>query len=377
MRLGPARQPVPWLGLLLGAAGCLAVTAALVPFRARVTVATPALLLVVTVVLAAIVGGRVASLCIAVVATGAFNLAFIPPYWRASVAVVDDVVALGVFLCVALTIGTLVAEGAERRRAAERRAADARALNERYEVLVAERERLAEEATRVAVLEQVDRQRSALLRSVSHDLRTPLATIRAVTSDLRSWADYDETTRGDLLDLVGDEAERLDRIVANLLSMSRIDAGALQPERQAVALDELVGERVRQLSRLFGGVRVQVDIPADLPLVDADYSQLDQVLTNLVENGARHAPKGSTLEIGARQHGSMVELYVADEGIGVARFDRSRIFEPFRRGDGSTSSGVGLAICKAIVEAHGGTIEARTNPGGGARFVVTLPVRDG
>jgi K+-sensing histidine kinase KdpD len=352
-------------------------TTALVPFRTRVTVATPALVLVLPVVVAAILGGRVAALCIAVLAAGAFNLAFIPPYWRPAVALVDDVVALGVFLCVALTIGTLVAEGAERRRAAEQRAADARALNERYEAVLADRARLAEEATRVAVLEMVDRQRSALLRSVSHDLRTPLATIRAVTSDLRSWAAYDEATRDDLLDLVGDEAERLDRIVANLLSMSRIEAGALQPARQAVALEELVGERVRQLARLFHRVRVQVDIPADLPLVDADYSQLDQVLTNLVENAARHAPQGSTVEIGARRRADRVELWVADEGIGVARFDRSRIFEPFRRGEGSASSGVGLAICKAIVEAHGGTIDVHTNAGGGARFVVTLPARDG
>lgn len=377
MRLGPSRNPAPWVGLLLGAAASVVVTTALVPFRTRVTVATPALLLVLPVVIAAIVGGRVASLCIAAVAAGAFNLAFIPPYWRPQVAVVDDVVALGVFLSVALTIGTLVAEGAERRRAAELRAAEARALNERYETVVAERERLAEEATRVAVLEMVDRQRTALLRSVSHDLRTPLATIRAVTSDLRAWAAYDDLTRDDLLDLVGDEAERLDRIVANLLSLSRIEAGALQPGRQAVALEELVIERVRQLSRLFRGVRVQVDIPGDLPLVDADYSQLDQVVTNLVENAARHAPQGSTVEIGARRRGNMVEMWVADEGIGVATFDRTRIFEPFRRGEGSTSSGVGLAICKAIVEAHGGSIEVRTNPGGGAKFVATFPVRDG
>lgn len=377
MRLGPSRNPAPWIGLLLGAAASAVITTALVPFRTRVTVATPALLLVLPVVIAAIVGGRVASLCIAAVAAGAFNLAFIPPYWRPQVAVVDDVVALGVFLCVALTIGTLVAEGAERRRAAELRAAEARALNERYETVVAERERLAEEATRVAVLEMVDRQRTALLRSVSHDLRTPLATIRAVTSDLRAWAAYDDLTRDDLLDLVGDEAERLDRIVANLLSLSRIEAGALQPGRQAVALEELVNERVRQLSRLFRGVRVQVNIPGDLPLVDADYSQLDQVVTNLVENAARHAPQGSTVEIGARRRGSMVEMWVADEGIGVAKFDRTRIFEPFRRGEGSTSSGVGLAICKAIVEAHGGSIEVRTNPGGGAKFVATFPVRDG
>jgi len=359
----------------LGSALCVVATAALVPFRTGVSVATPALVLVLPVVFTAIVGGRVASLCIAVIAAGAFNLAFIPPYWRPAIAVVDDAVTLGVFLSVALAVGTLVAEGAERRRAAEQRAEEAQALSDRYEAVVAERERLAEEASRIAVLEQVDEQRGALLRSVSHDLRTPLATIRAVTSDLRAGAAYDDTTRDELLDLVGDEAERLDRIVANLLSLSRIEAGALQPDRQAVALEELVTERVRRLSPLFRQVRLQVDMPADLPLVDADYSQVDQVVTNLLENAARHSPPRSTVRFGARQRDTMVEVWVDDQGVGVARFNRSRIFEPFQRGTGSASSGVGLAICKAIVEAHGGAIDVEASAGGGARFRFTLPVR--
>ncbi len=375
MRLASSQRPAPGVGLALGIALCVAATAALVPFRTAVTVATPALVLVLPVVFTALVGGRVASLCIAVIAAGAFNLAFIPPYWRPAIAVVDDAVALGVFLSVALAVGTLVGEGAERRRAAEQRAEEAQALSDRYEAVVAERERLAEEASRIAVLEQVDEQRAALLRSVSHDLRTPLATIRAVTSDLRAGAAYDDATRDDLLDLVGDEAERLDRIVTNLLSLSRIEAGALQPDRQAVALEELVTERVRRLSPLFRQVRVQVDMPADLPLVDADYSQLDQVVTNLLENAARHSPQRSTVRVGARQRGTMVEVWVDDQGVGVARFNRSRIFEPFRRGTGSASSGVGLAICKAIVEAHGGAIEVEASAGGGARFCFTLPVR--
>ncbi len=377
MRPHPSRYPAPGMGLLVGTLLCAGTTAALVPFRARVTVATPALVLVLPVVAAAILGGRIAALCTAGVAAAAFNLAFIAPYWRPSIAVVDDAVALAVFLSVAMTVGTLVAEGADRRRSAEERAEEAQALHAQYEAVVAERERLAGEAAKLSILEQVDEQRAALLRSVSHDLRTPLATIRAVTSDLRAGADYDDATRDDLLDLVGDEAERLDRIVSNLLSLSRIEAGALQPDRQAVALEELVAERVRRLAPLFRQVRLQVDIPADLPLLDADYSQLDQVVTNLLENAARHSPQRSTVHIGAQARQGMVEVWVADGGIGVAAFDRTRIFEPFRRGEGSASSGVGLAICKAIVEAHGGTIDVVANPGGGARFRFTVPVHRG
>lgn len=372
----PARQ-APWSGLGLGIALSLVITAALVPLRSDVTQATPALLLVVPVVAASLVGGRLAAVAVAVVAAVAFNLAFIPPFWRPTVAVVDDAVALAVFLAVALITGALVAEAAERGQAAELRARETQALHERYEAVVAERERLAEEANRVAVLEQVDAQRAALLRSVSHDLRTPLAGIRAITSDLRAGATYDEDTRNELLDLVGDEAQRLDRLVGNLLSLSRIEAGALQPDRQAVALDELVAERASRLKPLFRHVRVQIDLPADLPLVDADYTQLDQVMTNLLENAARHSPPRSTVWVTAAMRDGMVEVSVADEGIGVTRFDRERIFEPFRRGEGSASSGVGLAICKAIVEAHGGTIDVQPNPGSGARFRFTLPVHRG
>jgi two-component system sensor histidine kinase KdpD len=174
---------------------------------------------------------------------------------------------------------------------------------------------------------------------------------------------------------VCDEAERLDRLVGNLLSMSRIEAGALRPERQAVDLEELLRDRLRRLSRLFRACRVQLDVADGLPLVDGDYTLLDQVVTNLLENAARYAPPASTLRVGARPVGGDVELSVSDEGIGVPDYDRERIFEAFRRGEGSTSSGVGLATCKAIVEAHDGSIGVDRTPGGGATFTVRLPVR--
>ncbi|HEX2699902.1 MAG TPA: ATP-binding protein [Acidimicrobiales bacterium] len=373
----PPREPAFAPGLLVGVGLCAAVTIGLVPVRSSTSPATPALLLVVPVVAGAVFGGRRAALVTAAVAAALYNVAFLRPYWTVKVAIVEDAVALGVFAAVAGVVGTLVAREEARRRTVDLATEELSSLHNRYEVVEAERERLAEEANRLAVLEQVDHQRSAMLRSVSHDLRTPLATIRAVTSDLGGGAAYDEATKQELLALVGDEAERLDRIVANLLDLSRIEAGGLRPKRQAVALDELVANRVRRLSRLFRQVRVQVDLPDDLPLVDADYTQVDQVLSNLLENAARHAPPRTTVRIDARARDGMVEVTVADEGVGVARFERERIFEPFRRGDGSSSSGVGLAICRAIVEAHGGTIDVEPAPGGGARFSFTLPVRRG
>ncbi|MDQ4098803.1 MAG: DUF4118 domain-containing protein [Actinomycetota bacterium] len=373
MRLAHRRSGVNarW-GVLLGVGLVIGLSAGLVPLRGDITRASPALVLVIPIVLAGLVGGRLAAVTTAVVAGLAFNFAFIPPYWTLEIHAPDDIVALAVFGFVAVVVGTLVAREGERRQSAEERAAELQALNEELEAVQRERQRLAEEAMRAAVLERVDEQRAALLRSVSHDLRTPLAAIRAVVSDLLSGAPYDDATRADLLALVGDEAERLDRLVANLLNLSRIEAGALRPDRQEVAIDELVADTVKRLDRLLVQRAVQVQIP-ELPVIQGDYTQLSQVMSNLLENAARHAPQNSTIRIGGRDREKFVDVWVDDEGTGVAPFEAQRIFEPFRRGEGSSSSGIGLAICKAIVEAHGGRITSEDAPGGGARFRFSLP----
>jgi two-component system sensor histidine kinase KdpD len=278
-----------------------------------------------------------------------------------------------VFVLVALTVGTLVAAEGDRRRTAEQRAAEIEALYQRLAEAHAEQERLAEETTRLQVLERVDETRKALLRSVSHDLRTPLATIRAVATDLRDAVVYDDETRAELLETVCDESERLDRLVGNLLSMSRIEAGALQPELQAIDLNELVGTCLHRLDHVLANVRLQTEIPERLPLARADYSQLDQVFTNLLENAARHAPAGSTVRIVARPLGDRIEVRVSDEGSGIPDFEADREFLPFRTGEASSSSGLGLAISQAIIQAHGGGISVERTPGGGATFVFDIP----
>lgn len=373
MRVPPRARPVA--GTATGVGVVAVVVAALLPVHDDVTPASPALALVVPIVVAALVGGRLAALLVAVAAATAFNVVFIDPRWTLKVDAFDDGVALGVFTLVAAVVGTLVAREGARRQSAEDRAVELQALNDELLAVQRERERLAEEADRATVLQRVDEQRTALLRSVSHDLRTPLATIGAVVSDLLEGPPYDEATRAELLSLVADEVARLDRLVANLLDLSRIEAGALHPDVQAVAIDELVHDTTMRLGRLFAHRRLQVELPAGLPLVEGDYIQLRQVLSNLLENAARHAPLGTTVRITAREQGEAVQVSVDDEGAGVLPFDRARIFEPFRRGEGSGSSGVGLAICKAIVEAHGGHIEALPAPDGGARFRFSVPRR--
>lgn len=370
-------------GVAAGAGLTVVVTLLILPFRDDVTIATPALVLVVPCVVAALVGGRTAGLVVAVIAAAAFNLVYIEPYGTFKVDSVDDAIAFVVLALVALTVATLVAREAERRRAAVQRTEEVELLWRANEAIHAETARLAAEKQ---ALEAVDVQRSALLRSVSHDLRTPLAAIRAVASDLRDGVAYDDNSRQELLELVVDESDRLDRLVHNLLSMSRIEAGSLQPDRQAVPIDELLAERVHRLGRLLRSAEVSVDAPAGLPLVSADYTMVDQVVTNLLENATKHAPTGSRIVVGARPRGDLVEVSVTDQGPGVDPADVERLFRPFERGPSSRSSGLGLAICRAIVESHGGTIsvEPATNGAGltsgvgrGARFTFTLPVHRG
>jgi K+-sensing histidine kinase KdpD len=374
---GRRREPRPVNGLALGVVLVVAVTLVLLPFQTDIGRASPALALVVPVVVAGIVGGRAAAIATAAAAALAFSLGFIPPVGSLRVAVSEDAVALGVFTLVAVSVGTLVALEADRRRAAEQRADEIEAMHARYEELAAERQLLQEEADRVHLLERVDEQRSALLRSVSHDLRTPLALIRAVATDLRAGVSHTPDVHEELLDMVCDEAERLDRLVANLLSMSRVEAGALRPDRQAVALEEMIRDVVRRLSRMLGDVKVELCLAPNLPLVDVDYVQMDQVLTNLLENAARYAPSGSTVHFSAAPVADMVEVTVSDHGPGIAPEALAVLFEPFRTAAGSASTGVGLAICKAIVEAHGGVITGGQAPEGGAQLRFTMPVRHG
>lgn len=366
------------LGGGVGAAGVAVVSASLVPFRDDVTSATPAVLLVLPCVLAAMVGGRTAGLGVALLAAGAFNLLFLEPVGTIKVGSVDDLVAFAVFAIVAFTVATLVAREAERRRAAEQRRTEVEALWHQNDLMQAEQARLAADKR---ALEAIDAQRAALLRSVSHDLRTPLAAIRAVVSDLRDGVAYEEAARQDVLELVVDETDRLDRLVHNLLSMSRIEAGSLQPERQAVPIDELLAARVHRLAGLLRTTTVTVDARSDLPLVSADYTMIEQVVTNLLENAVRHSAPGTNVTVGATVRGDLVEVSVSDDGPGVDPAEVTRLFRPFERGQSSRSSGLGLAICKAVVEAHGGEIAVHDangdGPSRGARFTFTLPVHRG
>ncbi|HJU03466.1 MAG TPA: ATP-binding protein, partial [Actinomycetes bacterium] len=243
--------------------------------------------------------------------------------------------------------------------------------------LAVERGRQEEERNRALALQETDRLRTALLNSVSHDLRTPLASIKASASSLLDrevrWSDAE---RDEFLATINSEADRLTRLVHNLLDMSRIEAGALDPRLVETSLAELAGPPARR-ARAASGQRIKVDVPEELPPVLADPVRIDQVLTNLLDNARVYAP-GSPVEVVARRAGGTVELRVVDHGPGIPGPERDRVFDQFYRVEGGgrrpEGTGMGLAICRGIALAHGGGLEVERTPGGGASFVLTLPV---
>jgi len=244
--------------------------------------------------------------------------------------------------------------------------------------LALERTSLREEAMQARVLAEVDKLRRALVGAVSHDLRTPLATVKLSASALVDGAG--SLSPGDVKELGGlidAQADRLDRLVVNLLDMTRLQAGALELRRQVVAVQDLVEEALAVLGRSGQGIDVLIGMPEDLPLVEVDPVLARQVLANLLDNALRYSPQGKPVTVEARSLGGprpKVEVAVADGGPGVAEEDRERIFEMFDRREAGGRGGLGLAIARAFVEAHGERIWVEpAGPEGGARFCITLP----
>ena len=244
--------------------------------------------------------------------------------------------------------------------------------------LALERVRLADDARAARLRAETERLRSALLTSVSHDLRTPLATITGAATTMLHAGPLDGDTQRGLLESIREEAERLNRLVQNLLDMTRLEAGALRLRREWHPLEEVVGAALGRLDTRLGARRVLVHMPADLPLVHIDDVLIEQVLINLLDNALKYTPEASPLRIAATASGNGVTVEVADRGPGLPRGGEERIFEKFYRVDGAGIPGVGLglAICRGIVEAHGGRIWAHTVPEGGAAFFFRLPLTD-
>lgn len=234
--------------------------------------------------------------------------------------------------------------------------------------------RLSDEVRRAEFAAETNRLKAELFAGVTHDVKTPLAAITASITSLLDGAGFSEEERREHLDMIRQEVSRLDRVVNNLLDLARLRAGAIIPRKFPGALDELIESVVVRLRPLLDGRAIDIQSKDDLVEIPMDVVQMDQVLTNLIENAIKFSPTASPLFITLTGHRGAVRVTVADRGPGVRKEDRERIFEPFERADGTASgTGLGLAIARAIIVAHGGRMWVTDAPGGGAAFTFELP----
>jgi len=238
-----------------------------------------------------------------------------------------------------------------------------------------DRMRLAEDAQSARMQAETERLRNSLLSSVSHDLRTPLASITGATSTLfEKGLALDAQTHDELAQLAYEEAQRLNRLVANLLDMTRLESGGLKLEREWQTLEEVVGTSLRRLGKRRSNHPFHAHLPPDLPLIPMDSLLIEQVLVNLIENAIKYTPAGTPIELSASMGEHEVIVEIADTGPGIPVGSERKIFDKFFRAAPSQALGVGLGltICKGIIEAHGGRIEVENR--GGAVFRFTLPL---
>ena len=246
--------------------------------------------------------------------------------------------------------------------------------------LALERARLGEEAEAARLEAEASRTRAALFSSVTHDLRSPLASITASASSLlEEGVPFSEEQRNDLLRTIFEESQRLNRLVGNLMDLSRLRAGALTLEVQPVPIEDLISSVVERLRPALAGRPLRIHVREDIPPVPMDAVQMDQALTNLLENAIRFSPPGSEISLSANRWEDSVEIRVADRGPGIPAALRRKVFEEFYRadaGNGRAGTGLGLSITQAVVAAQGGSIWIEDTPGGGATVRLRLPLRE-
>lgn len=332
---------------------CLGVTGGMLALRPALGLAAVALIYLLTVFLSAVWWGRGPSLLASILSFFTLNFFFTVPYNTFFVAALQDIVSLVVFLFVAEMTSRLVAGAIERLR-------------------------LKDEAAEAQILRKTDELKSVLLSAVSHDLRTPLASIRvAATGLLQNGFGTNDLARRELLQTIDAEAARLARLVTNLLDLSRIEAGALKPIKEWRDLQEVVARAVDSMGDRLRDHRVVVEIPSTLPLVPLDFTQIEDVLVNLLDNAVRHSPVGTTIRIDAGRRGHEVIVQVENAGPSVPLESADQIFSRFYRVQRDRRGlGLGLAICKGLVEAHGGRIWVERPDEPGARFAFALPLEE-
>jgi two-component system sensor histidine kinase KdpD len=366
----------PWLRHLVAALSSLAavavVSVAVFVLDSHAPVVSLGVLYLFAVLPVAAIWGLTYAIPVSVLSMLAFNWLFLPPTHTFRLADSENWVALAVYLVTAISVSGLSARARRRaeeaelgRRDAERAVAEARESEER-------RLRAAVEAE---ALRRSDAVKTAVLRSVSHDLRSPITAITTASEILDD--DAGTLPAGDREELVAAillQARRLDRLVANLLELSRLEAGAAAPQLELWPVDGLVTRALDALGTASN--RVDVEIPPEAPPVEVDPAQMERALANVIDNALRFSPENARVLVRAAQNETEVLVEVVDRGPGIPAHERERVFEAFVRGDPTQAdrgSGLGLAIARGFVNVNGGRIWVEPEPGAGSRFVVVLP----
>ena len=357
-----------WFGYVAAGFSVALTTAALKLLGSHINSTTVALALLLNVLFIATRWGSVPALFASVVAMLCFNFFFLPPFGTLTIAAPDNWIALTAFLITAITAGQLSAR-------AKKRAAEAESGRQEIERLYAELRGAFERASHAEALRQTEKLKSALLDAVTHDLRTPLASVKASITTLldeaRGSADgeqpvvLDKDSKIEMMEVIDQESDRLNRFIGDLIEMARIEAGDLQLRRRWGAVDEIVYAALGRAEPLTAQHNLEVDIEKELPVLRVDDRAVSEVVYALIDNAAKYSPQHSTIRIRAwRADQGMVQISVDDEGRGIPVELRERVFDKFframRDGDVTThepqGTGMGLAIAKGIVEAHGGKI---------------------
>ena len=377
-------------GYLVAAAVVAALTAGLKLLGGGVNSTTVALLLLLAVLFIAARMESGPALVASMLAVLCFNFFFLPPFGTLHISEAENWVALVAFLLTAVVAGQLSTR-------ARHRAEEAEAGRLEIKRLYEELRNAFERASHAEALRQSERLKSALLDAVTHDIRTPLTSIKAsvttLLDELRGKT-YEgqrvalgEESRREMLEVIDEESDRLNRFVEGLIELARIEAGELRLRLRWGAVDEVIAAALARAAPLTKGHRVVVEIEDELPVVRVDPHAVAEVVYTLVDNAAKYSPPGTTIRVAsARSGGEMISIAVEDEGRGVPADVRERVFDKFFRatrdgdagGHSPAGTGMGLAIARGIVEAHGGRIrvEARAGGAAGARVVFTLPIGD-
>lgn len=359
----------------------LTMIAALAPFQESLSSTTVSLILLLGVLLTATVWGSAPAYLASVLAVLGFNFFFLPPVGTFHIADQQNWIALFVFLMTSLVVGNLSAQ-------TKRRAAIAEARSREVERLYAELKSAFELASEAEALRRSEQLKTALLDAVTHDLRTPLTSIKmSVTTLLAERKSptppaLDDEGENELLEVINQETDRLNHFIEGMVELARIEAGDLQMRRNWGAIDDIIETSVTRADPLLSRHRLEIQLDRELPSVRADNKALAEVVYTLLDNAAKYSPPGTTILITARSPDEdLIEVAVTDEGRGIPRELRDRVFDKFFRvksTDGPVGGiGMGLAIARGIVEAHGGRIRIEDGPfGRGTRVVFTIPVGD-